>query len=101
MRALSSNAFSVDDQIADVISFLSLNEWSLTGISMDQFTTEFPEYNSLEWSGSWVDWEASNVDPDYMNWVSEWIERNTDVVWIDSEPFLLEIDDDYSESEIW
>lgn len=101
MRALSSNAFSVDDQIADVISFLSLNDDQSFRGEPSLFESEFPEYNSLVWSGAWVDWTSSDVDPDYMNWVAEWIESNTDVTWIDGAPYLMEEDDDYSESDIW
>lgn len=98
MRALSSNAFSVDDQIADVISYLSLSD-NYDDLMRRKFTVVFPEYNSLEWSGSWVDWEASNVDPDYMSWITEWIEANTFVFWYEGEPFLADPDDAYPDEE--
>lgn len=87
-RPLSSNAFSVDDQTADAISYLSREYPALS----DEFVREFPEYNSLEWYGSWVDCEASNVDPDYMSWVVEWLESHTPIRWEDGEPFDMDID---------
>lgn len=82
-KALSSNAFSHDDQIADVLSYAS----TAYPETMDRFTSDFPEYNHLEWSGSWVDTQASGVDPDYMSWVADWVEANLPVVWDDGEPF--------------
>ena len=91
MYALSSNAFSVDDQIADAISHLS-NHPDYAA-SMDRFVSEFPEYNTLTWSGSWVDSEASNVDPEYMSWVADWLENNTPVYWEEGEPWMPEATD--------
>lgn len=85
-NSLSSGHFSHDIQIADVISYLSLvDEYAAT---MARFCEEFPEYNGLAWSGSWVDWEASGVDAEFMSWVCDWIESNTPVYWEDGEPWL-------------
>ncbi len=98
MHALSSNHFSHDDQVADVLSYLShTDDATLRGLA-DDFLREFPEYNSLEWSGSWVDAEASGVDPEYMSWAADWIENNTPVFWSDGEPFLPEEGDEEDES---
>lgn len=84
--ALSSGHFSHDDQVADVLSYLSgVEDFKAT---TDRFCEEFPEYNRLEWSGSWVDCEASNVDAEYMSWVTDWLEANTPVYWEDGEPWL-------------
>ena len=92
MITLSSNAFSVDDQTADVLSYLS--NAPLSRFDEDEFDKAFPEYNGLTWSGSWVDTEASGVDVDYMSWVRDWIENNTDVTWWEGEPVILEDGDD-------
>jgi len=89
---LSSNHYSTDDQIADVVSFLS-NDDAYSTLMETSFKNEFPEYNSLEWSGSWVDTENSNVDLDYMSWVAEWLENNTPVFWEEGEPYMAEPDD--------
>lgn len=89
MIPLSSNAFSVDDQTADVLSYLSLTS-ILSGDLEAKFNILFPEYNTLIWSGSWVDTEESDVDPDYMSWVRDWIEQNLPVMWEEGEPWLLE-----------
>jgi hypothetical protein len=92
MISLSANHESHDDQIADVVSFLS--QYPEYQTLMDaEFLAAFPEYNSLTWFGSWMDAEASGVDPDYMSWVADWIEANTPVRWEDGEPFLPEKDD--------
>lgn len=88
--ALSNNHSSVDDQIADVVSWLS-NDPAHAGMMERQFTQkDFPEYNKLTWEGSWVDTEASGVDADYMSWVVDWVEANTLVYWEDGEPWIGE-----------
>lgn len=94
MIFLSNNHSSVDDQTADVISYLS-NGTDEQQRLMAEFTVEFPEYNSLEWhSWSHPDLELAGLDPDYMSWVRDWLDNHTSVVWIDSEPVILEEEDD-------
>ena len=100
MIFLSSNAFSVDDQTADVLSHLS-NGTAEQQAQMETFVLTFPEYNTLEWSGSWVDTEASGVDPDYMSWVRDWIEERTDVSWNDGEPVIWEDGDENEFGEVY
>lgn len=80
--ALSSNGYSFHDQIADALSWLSHAFPEMS----DKFVDEYPEYNRLEWTGAWVDHEASNVDPDYMSWVADWLENNTPIYWSEGEP---------------
>jgi len=89
---LSSNHYSTDDQIADVVSFLS-NDDTYSTLMDTRFIAEFPEYNELVWSGSWVDTESSNVDLEYMSWVAEWLENYTPVFWEEGEPYMAEPDD--------
>jgi len=91
-EALSNNGWSADDQMADVVSWLS-HDVGFRDVS-DRFEAEFPEYNSLVWGGSHVDTEASGVDPEYTSWVIDWIEDNTPVFWEDGEPW---IDEDVNE----
>lgn len=93
-ESLSSNHFSVDDQTADVLSYLSnATDPELRALS-DSFVREFPEYNGLTWAGSWVDTDASGVDVEYMSWVRDWIENNTPVYWEDGEPWIGESEED-------
>lgn len=80
---LSSNAFSHDTQVSDAINYLTPSERL-------EFHGEFPEYESLIWSGSWVDTDASGVDQEYMQWVTDWIEQNTSIRWEDGEPWRYE-----------
>jgi hypothetical protein len=84
---LSSRLHSVDDQIADVVSWLS-NDPRYADVMEHHFLTEFPEYNHLVWDGSRVDAEASGVDSDYMHHVADWIETNTLVYWEDGCPWI-------------
>lgn len=92
MIALSSNGFSVDDQMADVVSYLSLSD-EYGALMEGEFLAAFPEYNSLTWSGSWVDTEASGVDLEYTSWVIDWLEAHTPVYWDEGEPWLAESGD--------
>jgi hypothetical protein len=107
MIFLSSNAYSADDQVADVLSYLSnagpIQYATHTDETAEQvaerFTREFPEYSTLTWNSAWVDTEASGVDAEYMSWVTDWIESNTAVTWWEGEPVIFE-EGDESESEI-
>ena len=80
MGAISNNHFSLDQQIVDAVDIFSETE-------REKFNEAFPEWNSLTWSGSWVDTEASGVDVEYTSWVCDWIENNTDIYWEDGEPW--------------
>lgn len=86
-ESLSSDHYSTDTQAADVLSWLSNHEDKELRDLSDRFVTEFPEYNGLVWGMSNVDTEASMVDPEYMQWVVDWIEQNTPVMWDDGEPW--------------
>lgn len=82
MGAISDNHFSLDEQIEDAIAYLTDEQY-------EAFRREFPEYDEgLIWSGSWVDTERSGVDPEFMSWVADWIESNTNIYWEDGEPWL-------------
>lgn len=83
----SSGHFSHDDQVADVVSWFSLHPDYQTFMDED-FSSEFPEYNYLKWSGSWVDWEESGVDAEYMSWVTDYLEQHLPVLWEDGEPVI-------------
>lgn len=87
--ALSNNHSSYDDQVADVVSWLS-NDDKHKDMMQEEFLAEFPEYNTLEWSGAWVNGDASGVDDDYMCWVSDWIDSHTLVYWEQGEPWIGE-----------
>lgn len=81
-EALSDNHFSADDQTRDAID---------RGLTPDQrasFSAEFPEWDTLQWEGSWVDTDASGVDPEYTSWVRDWLESHTAIQWDDGEPYL-------------
>lgn len=79
-RRLSSNHYSTDGQLADVILALDPEQTA-------RFHSEFPEWPNLVWSGSWVNTEASNVDAEYTSWAIDWVEAHCDVIWEDGEPW--------------
>lgn len=80
--ALSSNHLSVDLQVKDAVESLGPHQ-------KRKFDAVFPEWDTLVWSGSWVDAENSGVDPEYTSWVIDWIEANTNIMWEDGEPWLM------------
>lgn len=83
MRTISSNHYSVDDQAADAVAYMSVaypNTYSY-------FLKQFPEWDGTVWDGSSLDWEASGVDPDYISWVIEFIESHTEISWEEGEPW--------------
>lgn len=92
MSAISSNHYSNDDQIRDVVHYLE----TFMPDKEDEFLKEFPKWPNLEWSGSSVDTEASGVDPDYVSWIVDWVEANTSIYWEDGEPW---VNDDHSFAE--
>ena len=68
--AVSSNGFSVDQQIFDAVK-------------------KFPEITNVQWSGSSVDWEAMYVDQEWSMWLLEEIEQSSDIQWIEGEPYIV------------
>ena len=84
--ALSSNHYSVDIQLSDVVGLMPADVRAA-------FDAEYPEWESLTWSGSWVDYEASGVDVEYASWAIDWVESHTNVMWDDGEP--------YAYAEMW
>ena len=82
--AVSGNGFSVDQQIFDALMNVK-HETFLDIIS------KFPEITDVQWSGSWVDWEAMGVDQEWSMWLLEEIEQSSDIQWIDGEPYIIGI----------
>lgn len=78
--ALSSSHYSTDIQLSDVVGLMPADVRAA-------FVGEFSEWDSLTWSGSWVDCEASDVDVEYTSWAIDWVESHTNVRWDDGEPY--------------
>lgn len=78
--ALSSNHYSTDIQLSDVVGLMPADVRAA-------FDAEHPEWESLTWSGSWVDYKASGVDMEYTSWAIDWVESHTNVMWDDGEPY--------------
>lgn len=88
-RSLSSNHFSHDQQVKDVICRLPEE-------ARMKLEAEFPEVKKITWElhGSHWNAEAMGVDVEYTMWVTDWIEANTEVYWEDGEPWEGEDEDD-------
>lgn len=93
-QAISSNHYSFDDQVKDAVN-------NLSGEARDEFNQTFPEYNHLYWSGPWVDTYKSKVDIEFMSWVADWIEINTDIYWEDGEPWLIDGEGEGEDEMVW
>jgi hypothetical protein len=83
--SLSSGSFSVDTQLADVVGAMPEDVRAA-------FDVEFPEWDDLVWSGSWIDCEVSGVDIEYSSWAIEWVEGHTNVTWEEGEPYITATD---------
>lgn len=90
MICISSNRWSHDQQVEDAVDYLRSGNVTLLDATPESFDREFPEWGDLVWSGSWVDAEESGVDPDYMSWVTDWIEEHTLISWHEGEPVIFE-----------
>ncbi len=87
--SISSNHHSFDIQISDAMKvFRAMAD----AFDVNLFHSDFPEYDNLKWAGSWVNTEVSDVDPEYMHWVADWLESHTPIYWEDGEPWLEEED---------
>jgi hypothetical protein len=96
-EALSSNHFSTDLQIADVVSFVERKFPD----DYRALVAEFPELPkalaTLSGWSAWVDTDELGLDPEFMSWVADWIEERSFansgtvgsywITWLDGEPF--------------
>lgn len=82
-ETVSSNAFSFDTQVSDALDYLR-TQWPETYAGIVE---RFPEIPDLIWSGSWVDIDESGVDPEYMSWLADALERTGRIMWDDGEPY--------------
>ena len=98
MIPLSNNHFSVDNQIDSAVTYLT--HAPELERQARQFRDAFPEYAHLVWGdhSAWIDAEASGVDPEFMSWVADWIERFTPIFWEEGEPWLPEPTDSINEN---
>lgn len=88
MSTISSNHLSHDQQLADVVTYMSVSPERAHDYA--QFLREFPDWSNLKWSGSWIDTEATGVDVEWPMWATDWIEQNTPIYWEDGKPWIDE-----------
>lgn len=86
MTALSHNGYSVDLQLADVVSYLE----GADPDTYSEFLRAFPEWERVIFpeQSAWIDWEAMGVDIEWSSWAVDWIENNTPIYWEEGEPWI-------------
>jgi len=83
-ESLSSNHFSHEQQLQDVIE-------SLDEAQFNELVKVFPCIDQgVVWDGSGWDYRAMSVDVDTPMFVTDWIEDNTLIRWEDGEPWLYD-----------
>ena len=95
-ESLSSNHFSNDQQLADVVSYM---EHHLPEKHVE-FLARYPEWPKLGFIGTsssldylpvtrdGIDYYEGDLDVEATCWMVDWIEANTEVYWEDGEPWI-------------
>ena len=86
MTAISSNHYSVDQQVKDALDFLQTE----TPKVYDALVSDFPEVTNIRYSGSWFDTEAMGVDLEWSSWLIDRIESTGLVIWEEGEPWAVD-----------
>jgi len=86
MITLSSNGFSHDLQVQDVMNYLRLNDVA----NYVAIKREFPENMIFADRSSQLDTEAMGVDIEWSCWLTDKIEQDTNVEWWEGEPVIME-----------
>jgi len=81
---VSYNGFSHDGQVFDAIAWLKTNRPDEYQVVVDNYEVE-----SVIMDGAWVDTDAMGVDPDWVSWLTDWIEQETCIEWEHGEPFAV------------
>jgi len=91
MTAISSNHYSVDQQVQDALDYLQTTAPN----AYDDVVSDFPEVGKISYSGSWFDTEAMGVDVEWSMWLIERIEATDLVIWEEGEPWAMDALDIY------
>lgn len=84
MEPLSSNHFSHDLQVLDVLNWMETEFPEEFAIIQSQF----PEVANIIMEGAWFDTKAMGVDVEWSSWLTDEIEQTCFVVWWEGEPFF-------------
>lgn len=84
MYPISSNQFSTDLQLLDVLAFLRTEHVE----TYCDIMREFPAQIVMD--GAWMDYEAMGVDAEYSSWMIDAAEATGRVQWIEGEPYAIE-----------
>lgn len=76
---LSNSSFSLDRQVEDVLNTLEPLDYA-------RCLEAFPEAAHLVFAGASLDTDAMGVDAEWLCWLVDWLEGNTDIFWDDGEP---------------
>jgi hypothetical protein len=90
MKALSSNGFSHDMQVDDVLDYL---RGTVAEGDYNNIIHKFPEVDKRILEGGWFDTDAMGVEAEWSMWVTDYIEESFEVFWWEGEPWVLEGDE--------
>lgn len=85
--ALSSNHYSVDGQLDDVIHYLDACRPTIYAAMVAAFP-EVPTRAMGDTMSAEYDTNAMGVDVEWSCWLIDWIEQNSNVIWEEGEPWL-------------
>ena len=91
MECISSNHFSHDQQVLDVMDYLEIED----GIAFSHLINMFPEWLNVSFDGAWIDTDAMDVDVEFTSWLVDEIEACSNVMWHDGEPYMV-TEEDYT-----
>lgn len=95
MIFLSSNGFSHDMQVQDVVNWLGI----VYPDTLAAIKVEFPEIDRIVMDGASFDTDKMGVDVEWSSWLTDRIEQDTDVYWWEGEPVMPEDGDTLKDEE--
>ena len=78
---IAEDRWSTDLQTMEGLAFIRENYPT----DFAKVRAEFPETDSLVWSGSWVDTETMGLDPEWSSWLADAVESTGRVEWSDGD----------------
>ena len=91
MTTISSNHESHNQQVLDALNYLKKEH----PFRYKELHKRFPEIDSIQFDGAWIDTASMGVDIEWPMWLTDAIEDQGVIVWMDGEPYVNTITDVY------